>query len=98
MFGLQRRHDKPRSDISTAPEAIRLAMMMYVRYSLLLRNVEDLLAEWGIDVTDETIGITGITVDCGDTSLEPRNLSRGRTQRRNGYRPFAHRSLARSGP
>jgi putative transposase len=32
------------------PEAIRLVVMMYVRYPLSLRNVEDLLAERGIDI------------------------------------------------
>ena len=39
----------------TSPEVIRLAVMMYVRYPLSLRNVEDLLHERGIDVTHETI-------------------------------------------
>ena len=33
----------------TSPEIIRLAVMMYVRYPLPLRNVEDLLHERGID-------------------------------------------------
>jgi len=31
----------------TSPEVIRLAVMMYVRFSLSLRNVEDLLHERG---------------------------------------------------
>ena len=31
----------------TSPEIIRLAVMMYVRYPLSLRNVEDLLHERG---------------------------------------------------
>ena len=35
--------------------AIRLVVMMYVRYPLSLRNVEDLLAERGIDITHETV-------------------------------------------
>ena len=39
----------------TSPEIIRLAVMMYVRYPLSLRNVEDLLHERGIDVTHETV-------------------------------------------
>ena len=34
----------------TSPEIIRLAVMMYVRFPLSLRNVEDLLHERGIDV------------------------------------------------
>jgi len=32
---------------NSSPEVIRLAVMMYVRYPLSLRNVEDLLAERG---------------------------------------------------
>jgi putative transposase len=34
----------------SSPEIIRLAVMMYVRFPLSLRNVEDLLHERGIDV------------------------------------------------
>ena len=36
-------------------EVIRLAVMMYVKYPLSLRNVEDLLAERGIDISHETV-------------------------------------------
>ena len=39
----------------TSPEIIRLAVMMFVRYPLSLRNVEDLLHERGIDITYETV-------------------------------------------
>jgi putative transposase len=39
----------------TSPEIIRLAVMMYVRYPLSLRNVEDLLHERGVDITHETV-------------------------------------------
>ena len=39
----------------TSPEIIRLAMMLYVRFPLSLRNVEDLLHERGIDVSHETV-------------------------------------------
>jgi putative transposase len=39
----------------TSPEIICLAVMMYVRYPLSLRNVEDLLHERGIDITHETV-------------------------------------------
>ena len=39
----------------TSPEVIRLAVMLYVRFPLSLRNVEDLLHERGIDVCHETI-------------------------------------------
>jgi putative transposase len=40
---------------SSSPEVIRLAVMMYVRYPLSLRNVEDLLHERGIDICHETV-------------------------------------------
>jgi len=39
----------------TSPEIIRLAVMMYVRFPLSLRQVEDLLHERGIDVSYETV-------------------------------------------
>jgi len=39
----------------TSPEIIRLAVMMYVRYPLSLRNVEDLLHERGIEISHETV-------------------------------------------
>src|ERR1700753_2514952 len=40
---------------NSSPEVIRLVVMMYVRYPLSLRNVEDLLAERGIDICHETV-------------------------------------------
>ena len=40
---------------NSSPEVIRLAVMLYVRYPLSLRNVEDLLAERGIDICHETV-------------------------------------------
>ena len=39
----------------TSPEIIRLAVMMYVRFPLSLRNVEDLFHERGIDICYETV-------------------------------------------
>ena len=39
----------------TSPEIIQLAVMMYVRFPLSLRNVEDLLHERGIDICHESI-------------------------------------------
>ncbi|QIE56612.1 IS6 family transposase [Pikeienuella piscinae] len=39
----------------TSHAVIRLAVMMYVQFSLSLRNVEDLLHERGIDVSHETV-------------------------------------------
>ncbi len=40
---------------NTSPEIIRLAVMLYVRFPLSLRNVEDLLHERGIDVCHESV-------------------------------------------
>ena len=40
---------------NSSPEVIRLVVMMYVKFPLSLRNVEDLLAERGIDVSYETV-------------------------------------------
>ena len=40
---------------NSSPEVIRLVVMMYVRYPLSLRNVEDLLAGRGIDISHETV-------------------------------------------
>ena len=38
-----------------SPEVIRLVVLMYVRFPLSLRNVEDLLFERGIDICHETV-------------------------------------------
>ena len=40
---------------NSSPEVIRLVVMTYVRFPLPLRNVEDLLAERGIDLCHETV-------------------------------------------
>ncbi len=40
---------------NSSPEIIRLAVMMYVRFPLSLRHVEDLLHERGIDICHETV-------------------------------------------
>lgn len=39
----------------SSPEVIHLVVMLYVRYPLSLRNVEDLLFERGIDLCHETV-------------------------------------------
>lgn len=41
--------------VSRMPEAIRLVVMMYVRFPLSLRDVEGLLFERGIDLSHETV-------------------------------------------
>ena len=40
---------------NSSPEVIRLVVIMYVRFPLSLRNVEDLLIERGIDICNETV-------------------------------------------
>jgi putative transposase len=55
---MRRYKPKPASPFryfNSSPEVIRLVVMMYVRFPLSLRNVEDLLAERGIDLSHETI-------------------------------------------
>jgi hypothetical protein len=44
----------------SSPAVIRLVVMMYVRYPLSLRNVEDLLFERGIDICHDTVRLGGI--------------------------------------
>jgi len=40
---------------NSSPEVIRLTVMMYIRYPLSLRQVEDILFERGIDICHETV-------------------------------------------
>ena len=40
---------------NSSPDVIRLVVLMYVRFPLSLRNVEDLLFERGVDLSHETI-------------------------------------------
>ncbi len=47
--------DAPFKYFRISPAIIRLAVMMYVRFPLSLRNVEDLLHERGIDVSHESV-------------------------------------------
>ena len=42
---------------NSSPEVIRLAVMMYIRYPLSPRQVEDLLFERGIDIRHETVPV-----------------------------------------
>jgi putative transposase len=45
-----RKPASPFKYFNSSPEVIRLVVLMYVRFPLSLRNVEDLLFERGIDV------------------------------------------------
>ncbi len=50
-----RKPDSPFKRFNSSPEVIRLVVLMYVRFPLSLRNVEDLLFERGIDICHETV-------------------------------------------
>ena len=50
-----RKPASPFKYFNSSSEVIRLVVMLYVRFPLSLRNVEDLLAERGIDLSHETI-------------------------------------------
>jgi hypothetical protein len=50
---------------NSSPEIIRLTVMMYIRYPLSLRQVEDLLFERGIDFQAEPFGRTGRMASIG---------------------------------
>jgi putative transposase len=49
------RSTNPFRYFDSSPEVIRLLVMMYVKYPLSLRNVENLLAKRGIDICHETV-------------------------------------------
>lgn len=51
----KRKPASPFRYFNSSPEVIRLVVMMYVRFPLSLRNVEDLLFERGIDICHETV-------------------------------------------
>ena len=50
-----RKRASPFRYFNSSPEVIRLVVLMYVRFPLSLRNVEDLLFERGIDLCHETV-------------------------------------------
>jgi putative transposase len=43
----------------TSPEIIRLAIMLYMRFPLSLRNVKDLRHELGIEISHNTLRYCG---------------------------------------
>lgn len=49
----------PVRHIKTSPEIIQSGVLMYVRFPLLLGNVEDLMRERGIDVCHEFAPLRG---------------------------------------
>ncbi len=55
---------------NSSPEVIRLAVMMYIRYLLSLRQVEDLLLGRGIDICHETVRFCGAST-ASETANKP---------------------------
>jgi hypothetical protein len=49
------RPPSPFQSFNSSPEVIRLVVMMYGRFPLSLRNVEDRLLERGIEICHETV-------------------------------------------
>ena len=47
--------ENPFRHFNSSPEIIRLAVMPYIRYSLSLHQVEDILSERGIDICHEAV-------------------------------------------
>lgn len=45
----------PFKGFQSSPEIIRLAVMLYIRFPLSLRNVEDLLHDRGVEISHETV-------------------------------------------
>jgi hypothetical protein len=62
----------PFRDFKTSPEIIRLAVMLYIRYPLSLRRVEDLLYERGLDTVSpdqpKTLCCTTNSTSCVNTA------------------------------
>ena len=59
---------------NSSPEVIRLTVMMYIRYPLSLRQVEDLLFERGIDICHETVRFWWV---CFRSRLDPQSFQPG---------------------
>ena len=81
------RHRKPASPFrcfNSSPEVIRLAVLMYVKYPLSLRNVEDLLHERGIDICHETVRFWWNRFG----PLFASDIRRSRTNRMRGFRQW----------
>lgn len=68
--------------LKASPEIIRLAVVLYVRFPLSLRNIEDLLHERGVDISRETFGSGGTVLVRSSQPRcdgnEPRNFVHGR--------------------
>ena len=80
-----RRARKPTSPFryfKTSREVIRIAVLMYARFPSSLRNVEDLLADRGIDVSYETVRLWWVRFGL----MFAADIRRQRVDRMTGYR------------
>jgi len=77
-----RKPTSPFRYFNSSPEIIRLAVLMYVRFPLSLRNVEDLLFERGIDICHETVRFWWNRFG----PLFAADIRRQRVSRMNGFR------------
>ena len=68
----------------SSPDVIRLVVMMYERFPLSLRNVEDLLFERGIDICHETVRLLWNRFG----PLFAADIRRQRVRRMNGFRQW----------
>jgi putative transposase len=68
----------------SSPEVIRMVVMLYVRYPLSLRNVEDLLFEYGIDLCHETVRLWWNRFG----PLFAADIRKQRVNRMRGFRPW----------
>lgn len=58
----------------SSPEVIRRVVLMYVRFPLSLRNVEDLLSERGIDLCHETVRLSSVHAQVHNHFSQERHL------------------------
>lgn len=77
-----RKPDRPFRYFNSSPEIIRLVVMMYIRFPLSLRNVEDLLFKRGIDICHETVRLWWNMFG----PLFAANIRRQRVSRMKGFR------------
>jgi len=77
-----RKPASPFRHFNSSPAVIRLVVMMYVRFPLSLRNVEDLLFERGIDICHETVRLWWSRFG----PLFAADISRQRVSRMRGFR------------
>jgi len=79
-----RKPDSPFKRFNSSPEVIRLVVLMYVRFPLSLRNVEDLLFERCIDICHETVRFWWNRFG----PIFAADIRRQRVSRMRGFRPW----------